>query len=72
LSKLRDLLRGAVHSPAGKGVRFAATTGVGLIPGAQLAALGVGALDSFVLEKLIPEPGPTAFLSRLYPTIFIS
>ena len=72
ISRLRDLVRRAVHSRAGKIVRFTATTGIGLIPGAQLAAIGMGALDSFVLEKLVPEAGPTAFLSRLYPTIFIS
>jgi hypothetical protein len=72
VNKLRNLVRGAVHSRAGKTVRFATTAGVGLIPGAQLAALGVGALDAFVLDKVVPEPGPTAFLSRLYPTIFVS
>jgi hypothetical protein len=72
VNKLRNLVREAVHSRAGKTVRFATTVGVGLIPGAQLAALGVGALDGFVLDKVVPEPGPTAFLSRLYPTVFVS
>lgn len=72
IRKLRDLVRRAVRSSAGKGVRFAATTGVGLIPGAQLAGLGLGALDAFVLERLVPEAGPTAFLSQLYPTVFVS
>jgi branched-subunit amino acid ABC-type transport system permease component len=52
-------------------VRFSAVTGLGLIPGAQVAALGLGALDSFVVDKVIPETGPTAFLSRLFPTIYL-
>ncbi len=27
-------------------------------------------LDTFVLERVIPQPGPTSFLSNLYPSIF--
>lgn len=71
VSKLRDTIRHVVHSNAGKAVRFSAVTGLGLIPGAQVAALGLGALDSFVVDKVIPETGPTAFLSRLFPTIYL-
>jgi hypothetical protein len=29
-----------------------------------------GALDSFLVDELLPEVGPTAFISQLYPTIF--
>jgi hypothetical protein len=70
VSKLKAALGEAVHGTLGKIVRFSATTGLGFVPGLQLPALGLGALDSLLVEKLIPEAGPTAFLSRHYPKIF--
>jgi hypothetical protein len=30
----------------------------------------VGALDVFVLEKVLPEPGPVSFLGSTYPSLF--
>jgi hypothetical protein len=61
----------AVYSPAGKAVRFLATTAAGLIPGAGVVAgPALGALDQFLLDKLIPEPGPVSFLGSTYPSIY--
>jgi hypothetical protein len=70
MSTLRNLVGRAVHSPAGKVVRFATVTGLGLIPGAAPAAVGLGALDSLLVDRLLPEPGPAAFLGRLFRTVF--
>jgi hypothetical protein len=68
LHPVRDAIGGAVRSRGGKAVRFATTTGVGvLVPPAGIA---LSLLDTFVTEKVIPGPGPTAFLSRLYPSVF--
>jgi hypothetical protein len=64
---MRDAIRKAVRTPVAKGLRFATTTGVGVfVPPAGIA---LSALDTFVVEKLLPGPGPTAFLSRLYPSV---
>lgn len=65
---IRDALGEAVRSPVGKAVRFATTTvaGVAFPP----AAIPLGLLDTFVTEKILPGPGPTAFLSKLFPSIF--
>jgi hypothetical protein len=41
-SQLRNAVSRSVRSPAGKAVRFSAVSGIALIPGAQLAALGLG------------------------------
>jgi hypothetical protein len=70
ISQLRDAVGRAVHSPIGKVVRFSTVAGIGLIPGAQPAALGLGALDSLLVDKLIPEPGPAAFLGQLFRTVY--
>jgi len=68
---IRERVSSAVHSEAGKAVRFAATTGVGLIPViGPIAGIVLGALDQFAMEKLMPEPGPIAFLGRSYPSVF--
>lgn len=71
VNSIREKVAAAVHSDAGKAVRFAATTGVGLIPViGPVAGAIIGALDQFALEKVVPEPGPISFLGRSYPSIF--
>lgn len=67
LTSLAEHLRSAVHGGVGKVVRFGVSAVTGLIPPVGLA---VSALDTFVLEKLVGKPGPTTFLSKLYPSIF--
>jgi hypothetical protein len=72
IHRVRELVRTAVRSPAGKAIRFGLTTGAGLIPHAGVAAGPAStALDSFVVDSLISKPGPTAFVSNLYPSIFV-
>jgi hypothetical protein len=71
MRRLRDLLGDVMRSPTGRIARFAAVTGLGFVPGVGVfASAGAGVLDSFLLQELLQEPGPTAFLSRLYPSIF--
>ncbi|HEX8123755.1 MAG TPA: hypothetical protein VF549_21065 [Solirubrobacteraceae bacterium] len=65
---VRDALGRAVRGRAAKAVRFATTTGIGMA--APPVGLAVGALDAFVLEELLPRPGPTAFLSQLSGSVF--
>jgi hypothetical protein len=67
---LRDKLGAAIRSGSGRAVRFLTTTGIGLIPGAGVAGVALSAFDTFVLEKVISQPGPVSFISRLYPSIF--
>lgn len=68
VSPVRDALAGAIRSRAAKAVRFAVTTGVGFI--VPPVGLGLSALDAFLVEELLPEPGPTAFLSKLARSVF--
>jgi len=57
-----------LRSPSGRAVRFlvTATAGLGgLIPGAAVAAV-----DVFLVDQLLGRPGPAAFISSRYPSIF--
>jgi hypothetical protein len=69
IHRIRDLVSRALHSGPGRGVRFLATSGIGAVN--PIAGIGAGALDSFLVDKLVSEPGPTAFLSHLYPSVFL-
>lgn len=65
---VRDAIGNAVRSKAGKAMRIATTSGAGVL--VPPVGIGLGVLDMFVTEKILPGPGPTAFLSRLYPSVF--
>lgn len=65
---VRDVLGKAIHGSAAKVVRFALSTGVGVI--LPPVGAGLGAIDTFLVDKLMPTPGPTAFLSHLSRSVF--
>ena len=68
IRRIRETLAHAVHSTGGRAVRFLTATGVGVA--APPAGVVLGALDTFVADKILREDGPTAFLGRLYPSVF--
>jgi hypothetical protein len=68
--KVQEALSRAVHGTGGKVVRFAATTAAGIIPDGGITGHAVGALDTFLVEKVIAEPGPYSFLSKRWPSLF--
>jgi hypothetical protein len=71
LESVKARLQEAIHSPTGKAVRFVATTGIGFVPViGPIAGPVLGAADQFILEKLLPEPGPVSFLGSTYGSIF--
>jgi hypothetical protein len=58
-------------STGGKFVRLATTTGIGLIPGVGLAAgIAASAIDSFLVDRVLPKSGVVAFLTETYPSLF--
>jgi hypothetical protein len=67
VNSVQERISEAVYSPAGKAVRFAATAAADLLP---FGGLVVGAVDEFLLEKVLPEPGPISFLGSTYPSLF--
>lgn len=66
---VREALGRAVHGTGGKVVRLAVNTAVGLAPGGALIGAGLGALDSFLLDRVIAQPGPYSFLSHTWPSL---
>jgi hypothetical protein len=67
VNSVRERMAEAVHSPTGKVVRFAATAAADLLPFGGLVA---GAVDEFVLERVLPQPGPVSFLGSTYRSLF--
>lgn len=67
----RAKLAPAIHGGAGKTIRLITTTGVGFIPVVgPIAGIALSAADQFLLEKLLPEPGPVSFIGSTYNSIF--
>jgi len=67
LSKVRL----SVQTLPGKAIRLLTTTGIGSIPPIGLiAGFVASAVDTFLLEKMLPKSGVVAFLSNLYPSVF--
>ena len=73
VASLRSKMASIAASPGGKLMRLAATTGIGLIPGVGLiAGAAAGAIDSFLVDKVLPRSGIVAFLTETYPSLFVS
>ena len=65
--RLRSRLGAWVATPAGRCLRFLVSSGVGVVPGAGIAA---SAIDSFLLERWLPRSQPLSFLLHSYKSIF--
>jgi hypothetical protein len=79
-TEIREMVEGIkatmaslANSVSGKLVRLATTTGVGMIPvvGPITGAIA-GAVDSFLVDKVLPRSGIVAFLTEKYPSLFVS
>jgi hypothetical protein len=70
VNSLRDKLAWFVRGPQGKALRWLASARIGVGTGDVAGAIG-GALDTFLLEKILPNSGPLSFISNMYPTIFV-
>ena len=46
--------------------------GVGFIPGGTFPSLGLGFVDTFLLDKVFPKSGVTSFLTKTYPSLYRS
>jgi len=73
LAAVRSKMGSIAASKSGKIVRFATTTGVGLIPVVgPIAGAVAGAIDTFLVERVFPRSGVVAFLTETYPSLFVS
>jgi hypothetical protein len=55
----------------GRNIRFLLTNGVGFIPVAgSIASIPLSILDQFILDKIFPRSGISAFVDEMYPSLF--
>jgi|SRR5579872_245901 len=66
---LNSRIRQAINSRPGKIVRFVMSNGLSSIAG-PLVGLGIGAVDSFVIDQLARKDAIVSFLSESYPSLF--
>jgi hypothetical protein len=60
-----------IGSTSGKVLRLATNAGLGLIPGyGTLISLTEGAVDAFLIDKLLPSSGVLSFLNSSVPSLF--
>lgn len=57
-----------LQSTEGRAVRFLVTGAAGFA--GLLPSTTVSAVDTFLFDRLLGRPGPAAFISRHYPSIF--
>jgi hypothetical protein len=73
VASIKSKIAQLAGSTSGKFVRLATTTGIGLIPGVGLAAgIAASAIDSFLVDRVLPKSGVVAFLTDAYPSLFVS
>lgn len=67
---LKSKMSSLAGSASGKAIRLAATTGIGLLT--LVGGVAVGAVDSFLVDRVLPKSGIVAFLTETYPSLFRS
>jgi hypothetical protein len=73
VASIKSKMASLASSTSGKLLRLAATTGVGLIPVVgPIVGAAAGAVDSFLVERVLPRSGVVAFLTEQYPSLFVS
>lgn len=69
-SSIRTKIGSALGGTFGKSLRFLVSTGIGSLDGGAISGPVIGAIDTFILEKIFPASGVVSFVNRHYPSIF--
>jgi hypothetical protein len=70
LPNVQDRMGALARSGPGRIVRFLASSGLGLAAG-DPTGIAAGGIDAFLIERLLPSPGPMAWLADNYPSVFV-
>lgn len=73
VDSLRARAGNILHNNEGKAARFIVVNGISFVPLVGPAvSIALSGLDEFMVDKVLPESGPVAFLSSRYPSIFMA
>jgi hypothetical protein len=67
INGLRAKLSTFVHGAVGTAIRWISITAIGIYPP---VGIPLSAIDTFLLEKVLPKSGAITFLNDLYPSVF--
>lgn len=69
INSIRSKIMPIFYGKKARLIRLFVNTGIGLSFG-PIGGLGAGAIDTFLLKKILPYKGAIAFINKLYPSIF--
>jgi hypothetical protein len=70
IESFRNMIGSAIEGKVGKSIRFLTSTLFGFLDGGAVTGPAIGAIDTFVLDKVFPSKGPITFLNKKYPSIY--
>ena len=70
IKSFRSKIGSAIGGKGGKRLRFLISTIAGFLNGGAITGPAIGAIDTFILEKIFPSSGPISFINKMYPSIF--
>ncbi|MCE5310894.1 MAG: hypothetical protein LLG20_24900 [Acidobacteriales bacterium] len=70
---LRARVGAVLHTGVGRSLRFIVSTGLGAIhPLGTVAGAVASAVDSFLIDQILPSSGIHTFVNQMYPSIFVA
>jgi hypothetical protein len=71
VASLRAKMGNALHRNEGRAARFIVVNGISFVPlVGPFVSMALSGVDEFVVDRVLPEGGPVAFLSSRYPSLF--
>jgi hypothetical protein len=71
LRSLSKTIGRLIGGEAGQNIRFLVTNGIGFVPiVGQAISVPLSILDHFIIDKIFPCSGVSAFIDEMYPSIF--
>lgn len=71
IKSFRSKIGSALGGKVGRCIRFLVSTVSGVFfDGGAITGPALGAVNTFVLDKMFPAKGPITFINRMYPSVF--
>jgi hypothetical protein len=70
IESFRNMIGSTIGGKFGKSIRFLTSTLSIFIDCGVLTGPALGAIDTFILDKIFPSKGPITFINKRYPSIY--